>query len=159
MLASTSARAPVNRFPEDVDQFRLERRRETGERKRELARGRGRALSPSRRAREPSSLYPPSASSSPPTLFFLLLPPSLSVVLHLSRAPPVSLLFRVAEKMRPSGRTLVASVAPRCHLSFSLSLSYFFSFRISFTTHPRSALVCLLSFAIEEIPHFFAKDT
>lgn len=34
MPASTSARVPVNRFPEDVDQFRLERRREMRERER-----------------------------------------------------------------------------------------------------------------------------
>lgn len=91
MPAPTSARAPVNRFPEDVDQFRLERRRGSRKRKRQKEREkastkeRKNALSPSRRAREPS-LHPPSASSSPPTLFF---PPSAT--LSICRSPPIPL--------------------------------------------------------------------
>jgi len=183
MPAPTSARAPVNRFPEDVDQFRLERRRETRERKRENGgeekreREREResastreskdALSPSRRARE-RTLQPPFGLFITAHPFFPLYrhPLYLSFSSYSARTP-VSLLFRVAEKMRPSGRTLVASVVPRCRLhlllpppALSLSLSPLLSFsaRILFISRLRAilpfAFFPLAGFAIKEIPHF-----
>lgn len=108
-----SARAPVNRFPEDVDQFRVERRRGMEERKGE----RKRALSPSRasvRAREnPSSLHPRPLHHRPPFFLFLLLPPSIRRSPPIPRTPSLSLslsFFLSRRKNAPFGLgVLVAS--------------------------------------------------
>lgn len=106
-----SARAPVNRFPEDVDQFRLERRR--GMEKRERREG----LSPSRaseRMREnlPLSILGLFITAHP--FFFSSFCYPLSVVPHPS---PVRRLFLSSfssrRKNAPFGlRALVASVVP-----------------------------------------------
>lgn len=95
------ARPPVNRFPEDVDQFRLERRR--GMEKRKGERKGSLALSASER--EKIFLSPFTASSSPPTLFSFpssaTLYPSFST--HPAYAVSFPLLFRVVEKNAPFG--------------------------------------------------------
>lgn len=119
-----SARAPVNRFPEDVDQFRLERRRGMEERKGERKGSRPLDERASERAREESSsLHPRPLHHRPPFFLFLLLPPSIRRSPPIPRTPSLSLFFfRVVEKMRPSGLEFsVASAVPiERKTSFSL---------------------------------------
>lgn len=107
-----SARAPVNRFPEDVDQFRLERRRGMEERKGE--RKGSRPLGERASERESSSLHLRPLHHRPPFFLFLLLPPSIRRSPPIPRTPSLSLFFfESSKKMRPSvSEFFVASAVP-----------------------------------------------
>lgn len=94
------ARAPVNRFPEDVDQFRLERRRGMEERKRgrEKERGKGSRSLSRTSEREKTFLSPSTALHHRlPFFLFLLLPPSIRRSTPIPR-PPLSFFFSSRRK-------------------------------------------------------------